>query len=184
MKKILAIMLAVMLTLSMSVVAFAEEPEPKDGDVKVNIESNDPDAPDQDPDDVDADYATYYVTIDTADVEFTYEIADLSSYDPQTHQYTGQWKDSKTTGNIVITNDSNTSIDVTAAFKNGDGFDGTGVLNGVTAALSGSPVHINSAAATGTSQTGNIGVTVSGAPTVSAGYTQARVTLTIAGTTK
>ena len=184
MKKILALVLALMLVLSTSVVAFAADPDPKEGDVKVNITSNDPSAPDQDPDDVDPEYAIYSVTIDTKDVEFTYEISDLSSYNPTTHQYNGAWKEGKTTGDIKITNDSNTGISVAAAFKEGDGFDGTGILNGVTSVLSGSPVSIASAAASGTSQIGNVGVTVSGAPTVSAGYIQARVTLTITGTTK
>ena len=200
MKKIVAIVLALALVFTMSAIAFAAtatgdttaKVESKgsevganagtaDAEVLVKITFDDdsipPEDQPQDPDDVDPKYATYSVTIDASDVVFTYAINDINSYDPATHQYTdGAWKDNKTSGNIVVTNDSNTSIRVGAAFSTAGA-----TKNGVTASLNNTTLDLGSAAAVGAAVSGNVGVSITGVPTVSEDYVLATVVLTITG---
>ena len=180
MKKILAFVLVLMLVLSTSMVAFAEitsNSGSENGKVEVKIENNDEDRDDEDPSDVDPSEAIYKVTIDIANAVFTYTINDLDSYDSSTHAYTdGQW-DATTGKDIKVTNDSNTSISVTAAFT-----EAGPTRYGVTAQLSNTNFDLDSAASVDATTEGKIGVGIDGkAPTVAEGYDLAFVTVTIAG---
>lgn len=198
MKKLVAIVLALALVFTMSAIAFAATAtgETKatvtakgsevganagsaDAEVLVKITFDDDSIPEedqpQDPGDVDPDYATYSVTIDAKDVVFTYAITDVNSYDPTTHAYTaGGWD--KTSGNIVVSNDSNTSIKVDAKFS-----DAGATKNGVTASLDNTTLALGSAAAAEATVSGNVGVSITGTPNVTNDYTLATVVLTITG---
>lgn len=134
MKKVLAITLALVLALSMATIAFAANPAPietnngsANAEVWVRIDKDDlpDDAEDVDPDGEDV---VYYVEIDASDAEFTYTF-DSATYNPDTHLYEGGSWD-KETADIIVTNNSNTSINVTAAWK-----DNGGKLNNVEATL-------------------------------------------------
>lgn len=191
MKKLVALLLAVVLTLSVSVIAFAETASGNDkatvkqqGDadadvlVKITNEDTDPEDKDQNPEDVDPDRATYSVEIDASGVVFTYKISDISAYDPATHTYPGSWD--KQTGDIAVKNDSNTSITVTPAI-NGDA-----TTHGVTASLvnGNTPLSLGSAVGTSAGVSGTIAVSIEGTPDIAEDYTLTTVTLTIAGVEK
>lgn len=132
MKKLLAIVLALVLALSMTAVAFAAndartEPEAvttnngtADAEVWVLIEKeNLPESPD-DVDPSDEDNVVYSVSIDATAADFTYDFGTNPTYDPATHKYVassdGGWK-APTNADIVVTNDSNTSVKISAAWK-------------------------------------------------------------------
>lgn len=191
MKKLVAIVLALALVFTMSAIAFAAASdttkqtvtaEGSDGEADVLVkvilddDSIPPEDQPQDPSDVDPKYATYSVTIDAKDVVFTYTINDIKSYDPATHTYKdGSWD--KNNGNIVVTNDSNTSITVTPSWKNS-----VDTNNGVKATLNTASLNLGSAVDVEGVVSGNINVSIDEkAPTVSENFTLATVVLTIAG---
>ena len=163
MKKLLAIVLALVLALSMSAIAFAtnearQEPEAvttnndeAEAEVWVLIEKeNLPDEPeDVDPD---GDDVVYSVSIDATAADFTYDFGENPTYDPTTHKYVageGAGWTSPTSANIIVTNDSNTSVKISAAWKTGE----TGVTvddlsatkNDVKATLSNTTFNLKSA---------------------------------------
>ena len=135
MKKLLAIVLALVLALSMSAIAFAtnearQEPEAvttnndeAEAEVWVLIKKDNlpDDADDVDPDD--DDNVVYSVSIDATAADFTYDFGENPTYDPATHKYVassdGGWK-TPTNADIIVTNDSNTSVAISAAWKTGE----------------------------------------------------------------
>lgn len=198
MKKIVAIMLALALVFAMSTVSFAaitENNKSEDAKVEIVVDSsifdeNGDGEPDVDPDDVDPDKATYKVDIDATGAVFTY-IFD-SEYNVDTHKYDkGSWKDDYTDGKIVVTNHSNTSIEVTAAWKVADGVtidtnnELKATFNGVTATLATDSFDLGSAVNTSGDDVPSfdLGVSVgeNDVPTVYETYTLDFVTITIAG---
>ena len=125
MKKLLAIALALVLALSMATVAFAanaQRTEPEtvtenngtaDAEVWVLIDEG---TLPEDPEDVDpeGDDVVYSVSIDATAADFTYTFD--KDYDAATHKYKGgTWN--KESANIVVTNDSNTKVGISAAWK-------------------------------------------------------------------
>ena len=191
MKKLLAIVLALVLALSMTAVAFAANPDPiesnngtANAEVWVRIDKDElpDDAEDVDPD---SDDVVYYVEIDASDAEFTYTF-DSASYDPETHLYNGGSWD-KESADIIVTNNSNTSINVTAAWK-----DNGGELNNVKATLTDTttPIKLPSAvnkAVGDASLDATITVTLTNyddvPPSTLEDFRLDYVTITIAGTT-
>lgn len=186
MKKLLAILLAVVLTLTMSVVVFAageitNDKKTADGNVNVGVKTNggDDGIPDPNPKDVDpdGDDAVYSVDIDGVSITFTYEFGD---YNATEHTYgTGSWD--KTSANITVTNHSNTSITVTPSWKNLDGAS-NGLKNGVQATL-GAALDLASAALNQVKTEGTISVSIdeTNKPTTTAAYELDGITLTVAG---
>lgn len=165
MKKLLAIVLALVLALSMTAVAFAAnadrtDPDPNKvtsnngtatGEVWVLIEKeNLPDEPeDVDPDDDDV---VYSVSIDATAADFTYDFGENPTYDPNTHKYVageGAGWTSPTSADIIVTNDSNTSVAISAAWKTGEEgvtvADASATKNDVKATLSNTTFNLKSA---------------------------------------
>ena len=196
MKKIVAIMLALALVFAMSTIAFAastatisgtaaEVAENDSADVDVLVKLNNGSLP-EDPEDVDPDGedAVYKVDIDASGAVFTYTFD--SNYNTGTHQYEdGSWD--KTDDVIAVTNHSNTSITVTAAFKVGDSATTsttTATKNNVTATLSNVSFDLASAVNSGSNPpSNNVSVEISDTiPTVFSGeFVLDQVTITIAG---
>ena len=209
MRKFLAIVLALMLALSMATIAFAatatetanatieankdnpltEDNNSADAEVKVKLINDKlPDNP-QDVDPDDEENVVYAVDIDAKGAVFTYTFD--ANYNTTTHQYEdGSWD--KLSDVIKVTNHSNTSIDITAVWKeNGvtgvevDATAKTAKLNNVTATLSNTEFDLASAvnAAENAAPTANIGVAISDTiPTVfSDEFALNYVTITIAG---
>ena len=146
MKKLLAIVLALVLALSMTAVAFAAENTDRSPNPTISVEKGtdltddnnsakaevwvliDESKLPEDPTDVDpdGDDVVYNVAINATGADFEYEFN--ANYNPATHKYEGgSW--TKDTGTIVVTNNSNTSITVTAKWENG------GTKNDVAASL-------------------------------------------------
>lgn len=181
MKKILALVLALMLVFSTSMVAFAATVNNGEGDstgnVDVEIKSN---GITSDLNDVDSDEATYSVDIDLKDYTFTYT---LGAYNTSTHAYnTGDWDE--TTASVTVKNHSNTSLDVSAKFAATSTI--TSEKSGATATLDKASDTVDSAVGTentdATTPNKTFTVTISGAPTVLDNYNLDTLTLTIAGT--
>lgn len=197
MKKLLAIVFAIVLTFSMATIAFAADKATitanngsADVDVKVLIEAgvfdpNDPSNPDYpnrpgpgNPDDVNPDSkaAVYKIDIDATDAEFKYTFD--SDYDTSSRTYkNGKWN--KDTANIKVINSSNTAVNVSAKWKN------NGVKNGVTGTLSNTSFDLKSAVNTPANAipSANIGVKIdkNNVPTVYDNFTLDSVTVTIKG---
>lgn len=143
MKKLLAIALALVLALSMATIAFAENAERTDpnpnkittnegtakGEVWVLIDEGTlpDDKDDIDPEGPNKDDIVYDVVIDATAADFTYKFD--KNYNPATHKYEGGDWQAPTSAPIKVTNNSNTSISVTAAWE------GTGEKNSVKATI-------------------------------------------------
>ncbi|MCH5170761.1 MAG: hypothetical protein J1F24_05685 [Oscillospiraceae bacterium] len=201
MRKFLAIVLALSLAFAMSTVSFAaitENEGSEDAKVEVIINKDVLDDKYDDPTDVDPDDATYKVDIDASGAVFTYTLT-AADYDTETHQYNkGTWTDSYVVdsvstaddlkGAIIVTNHSNTSLDVTAEWKNAgdDANETVAALTaksyGVTATLAEGSFSLASAVNTADGVAHALDVTIDGAvPTTLENYTLDYVTITIAG---
>lgn len=111
MKKIFALVLAVMMIATMSTTAFAAETVTTDGgNATINVSGtyNAGDAADD----------VISVDVAWAGMEFTYNAASEGTWDPATHSYTGSttagW--STETATITVTNHSNVAITATCSF--------------------------------------------------------------------
>ena len=200
MKKFLALLLAVMMIASMSLTAFAADNEGLLYDSNGNNKSTsnvtiamDGSVPTDE---------VYYVNVSWKALSFTYSFVAGVTWDPLTHQYVaandapiGSWKwtdnTSTVTGNaagvelekaITVTNHSNASVDVVAAF----GSDATMTTNGVTATIEEGVVVREIGTAEGTA-VGNApaityDVVVNGAPTTDTGFELGTITVTVSST--
>lgn len=138
MKKLIALLMALTLVISMSVTVLADTYEgsgtPLTGDVTVIIHH----------DSIPAD--VYYVVVDWNSLSFTYSFGDRPVWNPEEHVYEtkgeGDWD--KTNANITVTNHSNVAVSATAKFAN-DSTEAT--VNNVTATLSNASFTLNAAAA-------------------------------------
>lgn len=194
MKKLLAIVLALTLALSMATVSFAatitnDTPDLTDSssEVKVIVKNGTlPENPeDIDPNGPNPDAIVYKVDIDATGAVFTYTFD--ANYNPDTHQYEGgNWD--KSNDVITVSNHSNTGIDVTAEWKE-NGVAGvvvnaaakTATLNNVTSTLSNTEFKLDSAVNKTDAPSNDIGVAVANIPTVFEGeFTLNYVTVTIA----
>ena len=112
MKKIIPLMLAVALLLSMSVPAFAAAPVSDDCDVIASYEEKTAETP------------VISVTIDWEGMAFTYEAASDPVWNADTHQYEeqkGGWKEG--VGTITITNDSDMILKAGLTYSKADEYD-------------------------------------------------------------
>ena len=174
MKKMISLILAMSLVLSMSITAFAAEDTGKKPGENTNIG-------------VTAKYntssdteTTYSVDVEWTDMTFTYNEAGTKEWNAATHSYTtnstGSWD--KTTATVTVTNHSNAEVTVAMEYTAVEGTGVTGTLtNGsatldagvegkydeadsVTATLTISGTPANTVTSTGT-QIGSIKVTIS-----------------------
>ena len=112
MKKILALVLALTMILSMSAFAFADTIDTATGTASghVTVEVTGYDT------------IVYAVTIQWTDMAFEYE---FTGWDTKDHYYTGFWKDTSAT--VTVTNDSNIAIVATATVEDANDNDGINV---------------------------------------------------------
>ena len=114
MKKIIAIALALVMTLALSVTCFAAAPADQNGDVKATYAAG----------------ATagvvYSVNVTFGDMAFTYTDASEGTWDPETHTFksivAAKWT---ATGNtITVKNDSNAAVNVDITYAAATGYEG------------------------------------------------------------
>ena len=135
------------------------------GDVEIAI------VPKDDPATPGDEGTTYSVAIAWETMKFTY----TGTWDPEELAFTGTWD--KTSANITVTNSSNAAVNVDAYFDTLGTTSAT--QNGVTANLTHYDFLLNSAADNGSAQSGNITVSIIGAPEVSGGFKVGTVTVAI-----
>ena len=183
MKKLLVILLALTLVFTMSVSVFAAGLGSESGTVGVIIDSDGDGTPDseEDPEDIDPAANVYSVNVTWEDLDFMYS----GTWDPESAKYTnGTWKTelddhwiADNSQTIRVENRSNAAVNVSAEMD-------TTQKNGVSAALStnASGVVLGSAAVENAIVDGlgpnvTFTVTVSGNPTVSAGFNVGQITV-------
>ena len=159
MKKIFALVLALVLTAALAVTCFAANAEGLDdgenatNDVKVSYQAGS------------AAGAVYSVDVVFDDMTFTYIDTVMGTWNPEEHDYDGtvdaHWN--KTSANITVTNHSNAAIDVTVTFNENNEYTG----NATAAITAGATMDLESA----------VGTEVDQAP-------EGTATLTIGGTGK
>ena len=182
MKKLFALILAVLMIASLSVIGFAAEVDGgTTGDVNVNVtDKNGNQLKDEDVTDI------YYIVVSWNKLNFTFvteqSIGDLK-WDAENHKYAnlvGQWKDADNDGSVItITNHSNATVNISAAFANDSK---TSDVNlGVTAALTNGDKTLQSAVGTTVANAPYTTYTVSvnGTPTMLETYKVDTVTVTI-----
>lgn len=122
MKKILSLILALAMVMSLSVTAFAAENEDNGNDLNGGADIN-----------VTAKHVaggstgtTYSVDITWTDMTFTYTDTTTKEWQPSDHSYKevagGSWD--KTTATVTVTNHSNASVQATVAYTDGKADDG------------------------------------------------------------
>lgn len=122
MKKIIAIALALVMTLALSVTCFAALPDDKTADVKATYTAGG-----------NAGDIVYSVDVTFGDMEFTYTDK-ANKWNPETHAYdipTGDASWASTTNTIEVTNHSNAAVNVTFEYAAKAGYtDITGSFDG------------------------------------------------------
>lgn len=176
MKKILALVLAVVLVMGLATTAFAVNPiEEINGtdskDVKVTYVADD-------------EVAVYRVDITWGSMEFTYTEANVGTWQPESHTYTGnteaKWECEEADKTITVANHSNVGVDVELAFKKSAD---TAYAN-VTGSLSKPTIELNRAEANtefNTAPSGSSVLTLGGtiADQEAGTYTVGSVTVTL-----
>ena len=115
MKKIIAIALALVMTLALSVTCFAALPDDQTSDVKATYAAGG-----------NAADVVYSVDVAFGDMEFTYTDK-ANKWNPETHAYdipTGEASWSSTTNTVAVTNHSNAVVNVTFEYEAKAGYTG------------------------------------------------------------
>lgn len=172
MKKIISLILALALVMSLSVTAFAAEGITNGGtdtsDVKGTYSST-------------ATVTVYSVDITWEGLSFTYNGEFEGTWNPETHEYENGTAAGWAAGNgtITVTNHSNTAITATPSYTAKDGFESAG-MNFSVAALEVATADNGVDGAAGSAVTGTITVTPSGSlPEGTADATIGTITITI-----
>ncbi len=172
MKKILSLILALALVMSLSIPAFAAENIANGGtdssDVKGTYSAK-------------ATVTVYSVDIAWAGLEFTYNGAFEGKWNPETHQYdegtAAGWAEGN--GTITVTNHSNTGITATPSYTAKEGYEAANMTFS-TSALEVATAANGIDGAAGTAVTGTITVTPAGSlPEGTEGATIGTITITI-----
>ncbi len=172
MKKILSLILAMAMVMSLSVTAFAADGVTNGGtdssDVKGTYSSE-------------ATVTVYSVDISWSGLEFTYNGAFEGNWNPATHEYEDATAADWAVGNgtITVTNHSNTGITATPSYTAKAGFESAG-MSFSTAALQVATADNGVDGAAGTAVVGSITVTPTGSlPEGTEGATIGTITITI-----
>lgn len=172
MKKMISLILALIMAMSLSVSAFAVDGVGNGGsdssDVKGTYKGT-------------AASTVYSVDISWSGLEFTYNGAYEGEWNPNTHSYDngtkGGWAEG--TGTITITNHSNTGITAVPSYKAASGFEDADMIfstNSLAVATADNGVDT----AAGSAVTGTITVTPTGTlPEGTTGATIGKITITI-----
>ena len=138
MKKLIALLMALILVISRSATVFADEAT-SDGEVlsnKVTVIIDSSSVPDD----------VFYVVVNWNSLNFTYSFGDRPVWNPEEHVYEtkgeGYWD--KQEAGISVTNHSNVAISATAKFANNST---EATVNNVTATLSNASFQLNAAVA-------------------------------------
>lgn len=117
MKKMMSLILALMVVMSLSITTFADEDIRKSADVKGTYTSG-------------SNGIVYSVDISWAGLEFTYNGASKGTWDPENHTYIGAteagWADGE--GTITVTNHSNTDITATPSYAAASGYESASMI--------------------------------------------------------
>ena len=184
MKKLAALILAVVTVLACSISVFAEDVTPTgDGskDVKSTVVDKNGDDLDDDDDKI---TKVYHVVIAWESMEFTFKAEQAAEdliWDSENHKYsnlTGEWQNN-TGRKLTLTNHSNATVTYTANFANGTKT--SAVKNGVTSQLTGTDGTLATAVGTLPEEAPNYvyTVAVSGIPTVLDTFTVDTITVTL-----
>jgi len=172
MKKVISLILALVMIMSLSVTAFAAEGVTNGGtdtsDVKGTYSST-------------ATVTVYSVDIAWEGLSFTYNGAFEGTWNPESHEYENATAAGWAAGNgtITVTNHSNTEITATPSYTAKDGYESAG-MNFSTAALKVATADNGVDGAAGTAVTGTITVTPTGSlPEGTENATIGTITITI-----
>ena len=184
MKKLVALILAVVMVLACSISVFADTVTPTgDGskDVKSTVVDKNGDDLDDDDDDIPK---VYHVVVEWDSMEFTFKAEQAAEdliWDSTNHKYsnlTGEWQNN-TGRKLTLTNHSNATVGFAANFENGTKTNNE--KHGVTSALTGTDGTLATAVGTLPAEAPNYTYTVavSGIPTVLEIFTVDTITVTL-----